>query len=508
MTRISRILYLMRRIIGANGILPTKWCQIYNCQTATKNGLMICNRLLPLLSLLVTPPAFAAGVTEFCLDGEFDLGARFQGMQPEKSEFVSTRWCVVTEDDSERVLFTARGKSNPDMDGDWTVAMLPPDLVRIVNTEDPPDIEFHGADSLAEARRIRRIDPLRLIEEHGHTPLNDARIQIVDEQLVTVATSADLPLRGSVPVTWRWDWSRKKRPSLSVEVDGDVFFKARGSWRDIDDVEVEKLWQATPGADPVEVPGEHWPARINMQRVDLAEGVHLVRGVRTGFQHLVVNTDEGLVVADAPAGWVELHQIPPTDLVPGLGVSGLSENFIDFLSAEFPDQPIRAVALTHAHDDHAGGARAFAAARAAIFAPAEYARFLETALNRPTMPHDRFVTVNGGVDVIPVSDAVTLSDAMNTVRLVAMGTSPHASASLGVHVVDQGYFFVSDLHVPNSEDDTPRTDRVATECWFAGWAVANLPPETVVVNSHSAPRTPVSRLEKYLQSAACQRLRK
>jgi len=468
---------------------------------------MVCKRLIPLFFLLAAPAAFAAGTTEFCLEGKFDLGARYQGMEPTKDEFVKTSWCVVTEEDSERVLFTGSGKSNPDMDGGWTVAMLPPDLVRIVNADDPPDIEFHGADSLTEARRVRRIDPQRLVEEHGDTPLTDVRVQIVDERLVTVATSADLPLRGSVPVIWRWDWSRKSRPSVVVEVDGEALFEARGKWRKLSDAEAEQLWQTTPGAEPVEVPGDRWPARINMQRIDLAEGVHLVRGVRTGFQHLVVNTDKGLVVADAPAGWVELHQIPPTDLVPGLGVSGLSENFIDFLAAEFPEQRIRAVALTHAHDDHAGGARAFAAARAVIFAPAEYARFLEAAFNRPTMPRDRFTTVNGGIDVIPVSDAVTLSDATNTVRLVAMGASPHASASLGVHAVDQGYFFVSDLHVPNSEDDTPRTDRVATECWFAGWAVANLPPETVVVNSHSAPQTPVSRLAKYLQSEACQRLR-
>jgi glyoxylase-like metal-dependent hydrolase (beta-lactamase superfamily II) len=393
------------------------------------------------------------------------------------------------------------------MHGSWTVAMLPPDLVRIVNADDPPDIEFHGADSLAEARRVRRIDPLRLVAEHEQTPLEDVRVQIVDGRLLTLATSADLPLRGRVPVTWRWDWSKKKRPALTIEVDGDVFFEAQGKWRELGDAEAGQLWQATPGAEPVEVPGDHWPARVNMQRIDLAEGVHLVRGVRTGFQHLVVNTEKGLVVADAPAGWVELHQIPPTDLVPGLGISGLSETFIDYLSAEFPEQRIRAVALTHAHDDHAGGARAFAAARAVIFAPAEYTGFLEQAFNRGTMPRDRFATVNGGVDVIPVTDAVTLSDPGNTVRLVSIGAGPHASASLGMHVVEPGYFFVSDLHVPNSEEDTPRSDRAVTECWFADWAVTNLPPETIVINSHSAPQTPVSRLANYRQSAVCQRLR-
>ena len=62
---------------------------------------------------LLSPTAFAAGAVEFCLEGEFDLGARYQGMQPGTSEFVPTRWCVVTEDDSGRVLFSGSGKSNP-----------------------------------------------------------------------------------------------------------------------------------------------------------------------------------------------------------------------------------------------------------------------------------------------------------------------------------------------------------------------------------------------------------
>ena len=201
--------------------------------------------------------------------------------------------------------------------------------------------------------------------------------------------------------------------------------------------------------------------------VELADGVHLVRGVRTGFQHLVVETGEGLIVADAPAGWVELHQVPPTDLVPGLGISGLSENFVDFLAEQFPEQPIRAVALTHAHDDHAGGARAFAAQGAVVFAPAEYSGFLEGALGSDNMPPDRFSSAGGPIDVVPVSETVTLSDPDNTVRLLSIGAGPHASASLGVHAIDAGYFFVSDLHVPDSEDVTPRSERAVTECWFA-----------------------------------------
>ena len=459
--------------------------------------------LLLLLASSLAPLAPAAPATEFCLTGEANLGARHQGMEPGVEEFVPTRWCVITEDDSPRTLFSGRGKSNPDLEGSWTVAALPPDLVRIVNRDDPPDIEFHGADAAAEASRLRRIDPRRLLEEHRAVPVEDVRIKVEDGRVTSLLTSADLPLRGRVPVIWRWDWSDEARPRVVLEVDGDVIFRASGKWRTLDDQEADLAWQATPGADPVRLPGEHWPARVDMRLVDLADGVHLVRGVRTGFQHLVVETTRGLIVADAPAGWVELHQVPPTDLVPGLGISGLSEKLVDFLARQFPEQPVRAVALTHAHDDHAGGARAFAAERAVIFAPAEYSAFLETALNNDKMPRDRFDTVNGDIDVVPVADAVTLADPDRTVRLLAIGAGPHSSASLGVHVVDAGYFFVSDLHVPNSSAAEPRSRRAQTECWFADWAVANLPAETVVINSHSAPQTPVSVLAGYLESDTC-----
>ena len=216
---------------------------------------------------------------------------------------------------------------------------------------------------------------------------------------------------------------------------------------------------------------------------------------------MVVETEDGLVVADAPAGWVELHQFPPTDLVPGLGISGLSEQLISFLAQEFPGVPVRAVALTHHHDDHAGGARAFAAVGAEVYAPAEVAQFLDAALNRDTMPADQLHETRNNVLIRPVVDIVTLHDGDHPVRLISLGQSPHVEASIGI--LAEGYFFQSDLHVPNSDSDNPRADRAATECWFAAWAVQNLPYDTTVINTHSLFRTPVSRLDRYLESDLC-----
>lgn len=459
-----------------------------------------------------------AGASEFCLRGEADLGVRLQGMRPAAGEFDKAEWCVITEDGSDRVHFRASGHSNPDISGAFAVSYLPPDVVRIVNRNSPPDLEFTGAAIAAEALRNRRIDPRRLVAELDRNPgwvasssgdgwlavdypgeSADVRVRIVQGRLERLQTGADLPLRGRVPVHWTWDWSVEDEPRLALTVDGELFFEARGAWRALDPDEAAAVWQPSAGEAPRQIPGDAWPARTNMRLEQLSEHVYVVRGVRTGFHHLVIDTGEGLVVGDAPAGWVELHQVPPTDLVPGLGISGLSERFVDFLEEEFPGAPIRAVALSHSHDDHAGGARAFADVGATVYAPAGVSEFLETAFNRNSMPPD---SLSGRMAIRPVAGSVTLEGNV-TVKLLNIGASPHASASLGVWAVEPGYFFQSDLHVPNSDANTPREDRLATECWFARWAVEHLPPETVVVGSHGTISSPVSRLASYAESAEC-----
>ena len=158
-----------------------------------------------------------------------------------------------------------------------------------------------------------------------------------------------------------------------------------------------------------------------------------------------------------------------------------------------------------AHDDHAGGARAFGAAGARIYATRESALFIATALNRRSMPDDRLAASKRRAAVSPVDRVVELGDASNRVRIVPMGANPHADSMLGVWAVDRGIFFVSDVHVPRDDEDSPGEHRAITECWFAHWATENLPQAVRVVNSHSSPMTPVSRLQKYLASDACQR---
>jgi glyoxylase-like metal-dependent hydrolase (beta-lactamase superfamily II) len=466
-----------------------------------------------------------SNIVKFCLDGEFDLGARYQGMYPAAGERYATSYCYIADDKSGRVQFSGTGHSNPDMQGDFVVSYLVPDIVRIVNRQSPPDIEFTGKRIVDEALRHRRVDPSYLVTEleahpewiteesdegwvtvlYPGSPF-ESRVRIEEGKLIELRTTADFPLRGRVPVLWQWQHAVNGALIVNVFIEDDMVFEARATWQDLSTLEAESLWELSDGVKAVALAGDRWPAQIDLQMQTIGDGVHLVTGVRTGFAQLVVETSRGLVIGDAPAGWVELQQLPPVDLVPGLGISGLSENLIDFLAKEFPGTPIRAIALTHAHDDHAGGARAFAAAGAEIYAPDGVAAFLSNALNRSAMPDDRLGGQNGQVTIRPVYDRITLDDTRNSVEFMVLPSGPHVSHALGIWARDAGVFFQSDLHVPNSDIDTPREDRAVTECWFSAWATAHLPQDTIVVNSHTRPHTPVSRLARYLEDATCRAL--
>jgi glyoxylase-like metal-dependent hydrolase (beta-lactamase superfamily II) len=465
-----------------------------------------------------TTPVFE----EFCLRGVFDLGARMQGRTVAAGEWYPTSWCVVSSPATDQVWFAAEGRSNPDVEGTFALRYLPPDRVMLLDAEGSPFLEFLDASVEDEAAAIRRIDPHRLLAMLEASPnwvhAGTGEVQEVQWRkggapvavvlanglLRSVRTTADLPLRGRVPVVWQWSWSSDApEGAVVLTVDSLVVLRAHGSRRRLTNEEVDAL-QGVEGGAPRQVPGGVWPATVDMRVETVAPGVHVVRGVRTGFHHLVVETAAGLVVADAPAGWVELHQVPPRDLVPGLGISGLSERFIALLADRWPGVPIRAVALTHAHDDHAGGARAFAAVGADVYAPAEVAVALEAALNRPEMPEDLLSERERRVHVVGVEGMLRLDDPDRPVELVSLGANPHVSAALGVHVPSAAVFFQSDLLVPAPGATGPGADRAATDCWFARWATGSLPSETVVHNSHGAAWVRVGDLSRYVEHGLCQ----
>jgi glyoxylase-like metal-dependent hydrolase (beta-lactamase superfamily II) len=479
------------------------------------------------LGLAVSTAASAddGATVEVCLRGEIDLGVRRQGFSAEAGTTHPAEWCVTAEPGTSRVRFASDAAINADVRERFVQSYPEPRTVRIVDPGSSLDLVFVDAEVENEAARYRRIIPSFLVRELASHPgwrvdgspagwqrvrypgsPQPVDLRIDGGQLHELRTTADLPLRGRVPVTWRWTWSGGAATApdrVQVAIDGETFFRGTVHRRELDAVEAAASLSPVGTQPPREIPGEHWPSRVAPRRVTIEPGVHQIRNLRTGFHPLVVETADGLVVADAPAGWVELAQIPPADLVPALGVSGLSEHLVDFLRVEFPDRPVRAVALTHAHDDHVGGARAFAAAGAAIYSPAGVELMLEAAFNRDAMPVDRLTGQGRRVEISPVAGRVELADDEYPIELVPLAGNPHAQGMLGVWLPSQRIFFQSDLHAPDPGAGAPAPSRAASECWFATWAVDNLPADARVMSAHGAVVTPYNQFVAWRNSAAC-----
>jgi len=155
--------------------------------------------------------------------------------------------------------------------------------------------------------------------------------------------------------------------------------------------------------------------------LEVGEGVFQTLG--SSHHSLVIETADGLVVADAP-------------LYPSRSVAVL-----EALAERWPGKPVQRLILTHHHYDHSGGVTAFAAAGIPITTHSGNTEFFASALARQ------------GLDDAPISgvgDQIELSIGGLTVRLYDLPTS-HVAGMLMVYLPGQRLVFNADLYSPGRE---------------------------------------------------------
>jgi glyoxylase-like metal-dependent hydrolase (beta-lactamase superfamily II) len=217
-----------------------------------------------------------------------------------------------------------------------------------------------------------------------------------------------------------------------------------------------------------EAPTQTDPRPLELRR--LAEGVFVVPNVRSGFAPLVVEFDDFLVAVDAPASFPLLGQIPAGETDPAPSMSWHAERFVDRLQRQWPDKPISYLVLTHHHEDHVGGVRAFISAGATILGPPsaiEVARRLASL--SPDMVDDRFSRSPQVLSGETVEQPRRISDGSRSLELVPVHGSPHADGMLIVSIQDAAMVYVSDLVTPAPLDAYPSANHRALDDFFANW---------------------------------------
>lgn len=454
-------------------------------------------------------------------EGTWDLGTRMQGMTPGAAEPAPLRERLVIDPVNRRTAYESHGRVNSDAFERIRFVYAGDDLFTVVLLADSVAFRNRDASVPDDRARYERIVPQRLLAEALAQPaalefiglredagrrLQAVRWTLSDGEALDLTFDAatgrlagasfmvDMPLRGDTPVRWRFEDYRDIEGlgafPMRYRIDlGDRPLKDM-RWTDVrpgatagDALFAMPAGTPEPETPPAPAaPAETTPAELPPPDVRaLAPGVHLVVSVRSGFHHLVVEFADFTLVVDAPSGWLEFHQLPAKEGTPGATSSSLSERLIGAVQRIAPEKPVRYVALTHAHGDHAGGVRAFVAHGATVLGTEATRPMIERAMAAPhTLHPDRLVRAPRALRYETVRGTHVIEDDSMRVELIEIGANPHAEGMLVVHLPKQRLLYQADLFFPSGVALFPEESRVPVMQFFTRWLEqSGLDPERI-----------------------------
>lgn len=180
------------------------------------------------------------------------------------------------------------------------------------------------------------------------------------------------------------------------------------------------------------------------------------------------------------------------------GNDNVSRQAIEQIRKTFPDKPIRYVAVTHHHDDHAGGIRTYIAEGATLIAaPGEKAFFERVAKSKFTIDPDSLTRNPQPLKVETITgDKRVLTDGATTVEILDIGSGPHTEEMLVAYLPNEKIVFQGDLVNRPANGDAPTVND--TTVHFAKW----LETRKLAVEKIAGVHGPVTTIEELRQGVA------
>ncbi|HZH90689.1 MAG TPA: MBL fold metallo-hydrolase [Pyrinomonadaceae bacterium] len=182
----------------------------------------------------------------------------------------------------------------------------------------------------------------------------------------------------------------------------------------------------------------------------LAENVYMIRG--GGYNVLAVGFKDHVMVVETP------------------GNDSTSREIIGRVKELMPAKPIRYAAVTHHHDDHAGGIRTYIAEGATVITTPALRSFFErvAAARNFTLNPDTLMRSPRPLSLETVQNGKRVfTDGAQTVELYDIGSGPHMDEMLVAYLPKEKIIFQGDLL--NRPDDGHAAPGNATTAHFAAW---------------------------------------
>jgi glyoxylase-like metal-dependent hydrolase (beta-lactamase superfamily II) len=207
------------------------------------------------------------------------------------------------------------------------------------------------------------------------------------------------------------------------------------------------------------------------EATEVAKGVYIF--LTGGLNPMFVEFKDFILAVEAPAQHPTLERVPADAQA---GSDQVSERFIQKIKEKIPNKPIRYLAVTHFHSDHAGGARAFWAEGATVLTtPGNKDYFERLAAARYTVIPDRFSRQPRPAKIETFDRKHVITDGERTVELISTGASPHSTENVVVYLPQEKILFQGDLFYYSGlaafPAKDPSRDRVMK--FFGDWLIRN-----------------------------------